>query len=167
VDFATANASAKAGTDYRATSGTVTVPAGSTTATVSVPVLSDKVREANETLQVTLSAPVGATVADGSAVGTIVNDDTQVGLALRRAKHHRVRVVVSTLPASAGAPVKVYRVTRSGATRVLNTTLNASGRISIRLGHHYRPGKRVTMFATVLTPNGLYRSARAHVTIRR
>jgi hypothetical protein len=143
------------------------VPAGSTTANVTVPVLSDKVREANETLQVTLTAPVGATLADGSAVGTIVNDDTQVNLGMRRAKHHRVRVAVSTLPVAAGAPVKVYRVTRSGVTRVLNTTLNASGRISVRLGHHYRPGKCVTMFATVLTSNGLYRSARAHVTIRR
>jgi hypothetical protein len=167
VHYATSNGSAKAGTDYRATSGTVTVPAGSTTANVTVPVLSDKVREANETLQVTLTAPVGATLADGSAVGTIVNDDTQVNLGMRRAKHHRVRVAVSTLPVAAGAPVKVYRVTRSGVTRVLNTTLNASGRISVRLGHHYRPGKRVTMFATVLTSNGLYRSARAHVTIRR
>jgi hypothetical protein len=167
VNYATSNGTAKAGSDYRATSGTVTVPAGSTTANVNVPVLSDKVREANESLTVTLTAPVNAAVADGTAVGTIVNDDTQVGLALRRATHHRVRVVVSTLPAAAGAPVKVYRVTRSGATRVLNTTLNASGRISVRLGHHYRPGKRVTMFATVLTSNGLYRSVRAHVTIRR
>jgi hypothetical protein len=63
--------------------------------------------------------------------------------------------------------VKVYRVTHSGAKRVLNTTLDASGRISVRLGHHYRPGKRVTMVATVLTSNGLYRSEKMRITVRR
>jgi chitinase len=31
--------------------------------------------EPNETLTVTLSAPVGATIADGTATGTIKNDD--------------------------------------------------------------------------------------------
>ena len=31
--------------------------------------------EANETFTVSLSGPSGATIADGSAVGTIVNDD--------------------------------------------------------------------------------------------
>ena len=166
--FVATDGTAKAGTDYRATSGTVTVPAGSTTATVTVQVLSDKTREADETIGVTLSAPNHATIADGSAVGTIVNDDTAVGFGLRRATHHRVRAVVSTLPGAAGAPVTVFRVLKSGATKkVLSTTLNGSGRISVILGRHYRGGARVTMFATVRTANGLYTSSRTHVQVRR
>jgi hypothetical protein len=167
VHFATANGTAKAAGDYRATSGTLTVPAGSTSATVAVAVLSDKVFEADETLDVTLSAAVNATLGDSAGVGTIVNDDTRVDLVLRRATQHRVRVVVDTLPAAAGAPVKVYRVLSSGAKRVLTTSLDDSGHLSVRLGHHYRPGKRVRMYVTVLTPNGLYRSKVAHVTVRR
>jgi hypothetical protein len=166
--FVATDGTAKAGTDYRATSGTVTVPAGSTTATVTVPVLSDKTREADETVGVTLSGPNHATIADGSAVGTIVNDDTAVGLGLRRATHHRVRAVVSTLPDAAGARVKVFRVLKSGATkRVLRATLDASGQISVVLGTHYKGGTRVTMIATVRTANGLYTSSRAHVRVRR
>lgn len=166
VAFATSNDTAKAGTDYRATSGTVTVPAGSTTATVTVPVVSDKVREGNETLAVTLTSPVGATIADGSAVGTIVNDDTTVGLVLRKATQHRVRAVVSTGPVAAGAPVKVYRVTKAGKKRVLSTTLNDSGRVSVRLDKHYRPGTKVKMIATVRTAEGLYKSERVVIRVR-
>lgn len=167
VHYATSDGAAKAGSDYRATSGTVTIPAGSTSAAVSVTVLSDKVREATETMHVSLSSPVNATISDGSAVGTITDDDTQVGLALGRAKHHRVRAVVSTLPDAAGAPVKVYRVLKSGAVRqVLATNLDAAGHLSVRLAHHYRPGTRVTMVATVQTANGLYRSQQVRVTIR-
>ena len=108
-----------------------------TSATVAVAVLSDKVFERNETLVVTLSAAVNATLADGASLGTIVNDDTRVGLALRRATQHRVRVGVATVPAAALAPVKVYRVLHSGATRmVLATTLDASGHLSVRLDRH-------------------------------
>jgi hypothetical protein len=165
VHYATSDGTAKAGDDYRATSGTVTVPAGSTSASVRVTVLSDKVREADERMHVTLSAPVDATIADGTAVGTIVNDDTRVGLRLRQATQHRVRVVVSTLPVAPGAPVKVYRVLASGARQVLATYLDSSGHLSVRLAHHHRPGTRVRMFVTVQTANGLYRSLRAHLIV--
>lgn len=166
VAFATSNGTAKAGSDYRATSGTVTVPAGSTTAAVTVPVVSDMVGEGNETLAVTLTSPVGATIADGSAVGTIVDDDTTVGLVLRNATQQRVRAVVSTVPAAAGAPVKVFRVTKSGQKRVLSATLNDSGRISVRLDKHYRSGAKVKMIATVRTDAGLYRSERVAIRVR-
>jgi hypothetical protein len=166
VHYATANGAAKAGDDYRAKTGTLTIAAGSTTGTVSVPVVSDKIREASETMRVTLSAPAGATIADGTGTGTIVDDDTKVGLALRQAKHHRVRVVVSTLPVAAGAPVKVSRVLKTGVRQVLATNLDSTGRLSVRLASHYRPGTRVTMVAKVQTANGLYRSMRVHLTIR-
>ncbi|RNM12985.1 hypothetical protein EFL26_16255 [Nocardioides pocheonensis] len=164
--YATGNDSAKAGDDYRATSGTLTIPAGSTTGTVSVPVVSDRVHEASETMHVSLTTPVGATVADGTGVGTILDDDTAVGLGLRQARHHRVRVVVSTSPVAAGAPVTVYRVLRSGAKQLLATNLDANGRLSVRLAGHYRPGTRVTMVAKVQTANGPYRSLRVHLTVR-
>jgi hypothetical protein len=167
VQFTTSNGTAKSGSDYRATSGTVTIPAGSTTATVSVPVLSDKVHEANETFTVDLSSPVNATLGDGSAVGTVIDEDTEVGLALHRAKEHRVRVVVKTGPVAGGATVKVYRVLKSGEKRVLKSTLDSSGAIKVRLGHHYRPGKLVTMVATVKATNGLYRSETDQIRIRR
>ncbi len=77
VNFATADepagpGKAVAGTDYTATSGTLTFAAGQTVQTVSVPVLSDGTAgEPDETFLVNLSTPVNGNIVDGQAVGTI------------------------------------------------------------------------------------------------
>ncbi|CAN5820993.1 hypothetical protein BH23ACT12_BH23ACT12_02220 [soil metagenome] len=75
VIFSTSNGSAAAGSDYVAASGTATISAGYTSSWVTVKIVKDRVREADETLMVNLSPSVNASIADGSAVGTIVNDD--------------------------------------------------------------------------------------------
>ncbi|WP_425069245.1 Calx-beta domain-containing protein [Reyranella sp.] len=76
VDYATSNGSAKAGLDYTAQTGTLTFAAGETSKVINVQVTGDTAIEANETLKLTLSAPTGATIRDGGAIGTIVNDDS-------------------------------------------------------------------------------------------
>jgi len=75
-DIATADGTATAGSDYTAASlsGQV-IPAGSSSATFTVLVLGDTLNEPNETLFVNVSNVSGATVSDGQALGTIVNDD--------------------------------------------------------------------------------------------
>jgi len=73
--YATANGSATAGSDYTAVSGTVTFPKGSTTQTIAVPIRGDTTYETDETFSLNLSSPVNATIADGTGVGTIINDD--------------------------------------------------------------------------------------------
>ncbi|WGD31100.1 Calx-beta domain-containing protein [Ancylobacter sp. WKF20] len=75
VQYRTANGTALAGSDYEATSGTVTFAAGETAKQIHVDVIGDKVAEADERFTVELSAPTGATIADGSATGTLLNDD--------------------------------------------------------------------------------------------
>ncbi len=75
VSYATVNKTARAPGDYTTKRGTVTIPAGATSATVAVPVVGDTLVEPNETFQVTLSCPSNAGLADGIGVGTIVNDD--------------------------------------------------------------------------------------------
>ncbi len=47
---------ATSGTDYTALSGTVTVLAGATTATISIPVTNDAIVETSETVIVTLTS---------------------------------------------------------------------------------------------------------------
>ena len=74
VAYATANGTATAGSDYTATSGTLTFAAGDTEKTVSVPVLADDTDEGSEALTLTLTSPTGATIVDGEATGTITND---------------------------------------------------------------------------------------------
>jgi hypothetical protein len=77
VNYATQNGTALAGSDYTATSGTVTFTAGQTTATVTVPVLNDNVYENPEAFTVVLSNPVGGvTINDGSGTGNIADNDT-------------------------------------------------------------------------------------------
>jgi len=78
VAYATGNGTATAGSDYSALAGTLTFAAGETSKVVHVQVSGDTAVEANETLTLTLSSPTGATIADGSAIGTIVNDDVVV-----------------------------------------------------------------------------------------
>jgi hypothetical protein len=164
--YATADSTATAPGDYTSKSGTVTIPAGSTTGSITVVVVSDKVREAPESVHVTLSGSNYATLTDGLAVGTIVNDDTTVSLAMSQATERRVRVTVGTLPHRAGQPVKVFRVLKSGYKQMLSTQLNGQGRVSALLPSHYSKGDSVTMYAVVYLANGKYVSKRVHLTIQ-
>jgi hypothetical protein len=75
VNYATANGTAAAGSDYVAQSSTLSFTAGQTSRTVAIVVNGDTSVEPNETFLVNLSAPVGATIADSQGVGTINNDD--------------------------------------------------------------------------------------------
>jgi hypothetical protein len=75
VAYATADGTATAGTDYTATSGTLVFAPGQTSKTVAVPILGDTAYESDETLTLTLSNPVNATLETATATGTITNDD--------------------------------------------------------------------------------------------
>jgi hypothetical protein len=76
VNYATAGGSATAGEDYATTSGTLTIPAGSLTGIITVPVNGDNTYEPDETFTVSLSGAANATIATATATGTIRNDDT-------------------------------------------------------------------------------------------
>ena len=82
VAFATANGTALAGTDYSATSGTLTFSPGQVTQTISVSVTSDTLDEEDETFLVNLSNASGATIADGQATGSINDDDDPVSISV-------------------------------------------------------------------------------------
>jgi hypothetical protein len=75
VNFATANGTATAGTDYTATSGTLTFAPGTTSQIISVSVTGDVLDELDETYFVNLSAPTGGSIGDGQGLGTIIDDD--------------------------------------------------------------------------------------------
>lgn len=61
--------------DFSPASGTVTFAPGETAASITVPVTDDGEDEPNETFAVTLSSPSGATIGDGAATVTIVDND--------------------------------------------------------------------------------------------
>lgn len=72
LTYSTLDGTAKAGRDYQATSGTVTIAAGRTTATVTVPVIANRVVDGNRTLS--LQVRSGSTLV-ATGVGTIIDDD--------------------------------------------------------------------------------------------
>lgn len=75
INYATANDTASAGSDYIATSGTLIFPAGTTSQTLIVPIKGDTRNEPNEPFFVTLTRPINAALDRSRGVGTIVNDD--------------------------------------------------------------------------------------------
>jgi hypothetical protein len=75
VRVATADGTARAGSDYRSRSATLTFAAGEKSKTFAVQVIGDKRVEPDETYKIKLSSPSGATIADGQAIGRIRNDD--------------------------------------------------------------------------------------------
>ena len=104
VAYATADGSATAGSDYTATSGTLTFATGETAKTVSVPVLDDAHDEGEETLTLRLSAATGAVISDGVATGTIENTDLMPAAWLARFGRTVTDQVLEAVEARLSAP---------------------------------------------------------------
>jgi hypothetical protein len=81
VTYATSNGSATAPEDYIAATGGVVIPAGATSAQAAVTIKGDVSFEGDETVNVTLSNPIGAVLGDASGTLTIVNDEPIVTFA--------------------------------------------------------------------------------------
>jgi hypothetical protein len=79
TNYATANGTATAPSDYTAIASTLlTFNPGDTSKTVSVTINGDVGFEPDETFFVNLSNPVNATISDNQGLGTIQNDDCWV-----------------------------------------------------------------------------------------
>jgi GH18 family chitinase len=105
VKYATANGTAVAGSDYTATSGTLSFAPGETAKTISVAVKPDTTIEADETFTVVLSGAVGAPISRSVGTATIRNDD---------------------FPSLSIADVSVSEGNAAGTTAVFRVTLSAA-----------------------------------------
>ncbi|MBY0572869.1 MAG: retention module-containing protein, partial [Undibacterium sp.] len=79
VNFATADGTALAGSDFGATTGSLTFAPGETSKTITVNILNDSVFEGSESYSVNLNTAVNATISNGSFVTSIHDDGTGVG----------------------------------------------------------------------------------------
>jgi hypothetical protein len=75
VKWVTVDGTAKAGTDYTAANGVVSIPAGATSATFTVAITGDTTTEPTETFLLKLSKPTNASITDAQATATVTNDD--------------------------------------------------------------------------------------------
>ena len=117
VAYETRDGTAVAGADYTSTSGTLRFDAGETRTTLAVPTLEDATAEETEGFTVQLRDPSGATVADGTATGTIIDDDDPPGLSIDDApavREGESAAFVVRLSASSDKLVTVAYETRDG-----------------------------------------------------
>jgi Ca2+-binding RTX toxin-like protein len=73
VNYATANGTALAGSDYTSTSGTLTFNAGVTSQVINIPILNDSLNETNETFTLSLTSPTNATLGTSTVTTTITD----------------------------------------------------------------------------------------------
>ncbi|MBK6725536.1 MAG: DUF4394 domain-containing protein [Acidobacteria bacterium] len=108
VNYAAGGGTATSGTDYTATSGTLTFAANTSTLTqtISVPTLNDLIFEGTENFNLTLSGPLNATIiGTNPVIGTIADNEVQPTLS-----------IVNTTPGAEPATANVFTVTLSGQT---------------------------------------------------
>jgi len=120
VNFATANGTALAGSDYQATSGTLTFNPLQTSANITVVVNGDTTVEPDETFTVTLSNATNVNfVSNSVATATIATDDTAVQFSI---------ATQSVVENTGGLSVQVNRVgDNSGTTTVEYATSDFAG----------------------------------------
>jgi len=139
VDYATSDGSATAGSDYTTAGGSLTIAAGETTATFSVPIIDDAINESGESFTAILSSPINADVADGSAMGTIVDNDSSPTVSFHTADYivgesdGSARITV-TLSAVSGLDVTVDYATADSTATAGSDYTATSDRLTILAG---------------------------------
>ena len=124
--YAIAGGTAASGSDYVASSGTLTIPAGQMSGTITVLVKGDRAGEANETFFVNLSNPTNATLTDVQGQGTIVDDEPRISISdVSKAEGKRGQTTLFTFTVTLSAPYD-QAVTMSYRT-VNGTATSGSG----------------------------------------
>jgi len=136
VNYATANNSAIAGSDYNATSGTLTFAAGQTQQSFTVSTIDDSVIESTETFFANLSnATGGATITTSQATGTINDNDTPPPPTFS----------IGNASATEGGTLS-FTVTRSGAATGTYTVNYATANNSAVAGSDYNAASGTLTF---------------------
>ena len=114
--YTTRNGSAQAGSDYTASSGTLSFAPGETTKTIAVPILDDSIDEGDETLTVWLSNATGARIVAGAgaARGTISNSDPLQEMWLSRFGRTAASHVIDAVSERLSEPLASAQVTVGG-----------------------------------------------------
>ncbi len=91
LDYATGDGGAVAGSDYYASSGTLSFAPGETVKTVRVAILNDTLAETGETFDLKLSNVVGAAAPDKTGIAVIAESDQATGTPVIRVEDASVR----------------------------------------------------------------------------
>ncbi len=139
VDYATANGTAIAGSDYVSSLGTITFNPGETSKTVDVAVTGDTLYEPNENFFVNLSNATNVVIADAQGLGTIVNDDA------------------SPLPSASISDASIVEGNKGSKKMTFTISLSSPATSSVTIGY-------ATANSTAIAPSD-YKAATGTVTI--
>ncbi|MFZ4374275.1 MAG: Calx-beta domain-containing protein, partial [Mycobacterium sp.] len=162
VGYATTNGTATAGSDFTATTGTLTFAPGVTSQQITVPILADTAVESSETFTVTLSKPSGATIAGATATGTITDSNTAAAapkvsiadLAVTEGNgEHAHFMFTATLDKASATPVSVNYATSNGTATAGVDYTAGSGTITFAPGETTQTVHVGIIGDTVVEPN--------------
>ena len=142
VDYATSDVTAWAGDDYTADTGTVTFNSGSTTETISIPILQDSIDEINETFEIQLSNPSNATIADNTSVVTITDDETTPSLSISGSSapdDNGTLTATVNLSGASALTVEVDYATSNGTATAGNDYIATSSMLTFAPGQTSKP----------------------------
>jgi hypothetical protein len=153
VNYQTADGTATAGSDYTATSGTLTFAPGETTKAINVPILDDAILEGSETFNVDLSNPTNATILDDQGEGTILDNDTQPTIDIDDVAVNEsdgIAVFTVSLSDPSVVPVTVDYQTANGTATAGSDYTATSGTLT------FNPGDPLTKTISVPIIDDLY-----------
>ena len=116
IDYVTTDATAKAGTDYEASSGTLLISAGETDGVILIKTIDDQLDEEDKSLTLTLSNPQNATLSKSSIqVGIFDNDETPTVTAANKINEEGETVSISfALSEESGRDISFNYATNNG-----------------------------------------------------
>lgn len=143
VNYATSNGTATAGSDYTATSGTLSFADGEMTRTFTIAITNDALLEGNETINLTLSNPTGGANlgSPATAVLTIQDDDAaQPGVIQFSTTAYTVNeaqgtiTITVTRTGGSNVPVSVNYATSNGTATAGSDYTSTSGTLTFGVG---------------------------------
>jgi hypothetical protein len=146
VDYATANGTATAGSDYTATTGTLTFAAADTTKTITIATTNDTTVEGDETVLVSLSgATGGASMSDAQGIGTINDNDSAANCS-------GVSYSVNDVSKVEGG-ILVFTITKAGSTSSSCSVSYATADGTATAPTYYTATSGTLTFASAQTSN--------------
>ena len=141
MGYATSDNTATAGSDYVTASGMLTFTPGATSLTFNIPITNDVLLESNETLTLTLSSPISATLgATNPATLTIVDNDTPT-----------VDFSSAAYSVDEGAGTAIITVTLSFASSMTTTVNYATSNNTATAGSDYVAQSSILTFTPGIT----------------
>ncbi|MCU1264699.1 MAG: hypothetical protein JWM21_1017 [Acidobacteria bacterium] len=144
ADFATGNGTASQRTDYLVRNGTMTFTAGVTSKSFSVPIIDDVYVEPTETINLTLSSPVGAVLGSQNTAFINITDNDAAGPSIAQKRFGASFGGAEETPPNASVASGQGYVLLNGAETSANVSLQFSNLSSAETGAHIHAAPSAT-----------------------